>query len=876
MNTLLTLWRRLTAPHPSIQAPAPHENARLTIATLLFLAPLSTVAVLILAVLDYRLGIFDAVFVLAEFATVLSLWLLYGLSRSQYGNFAAPLMVIFVLGAALVLTVMKPEFEVTMAFLPFALLLAGLLLDVRATFVILLVTLASTLGLALLGSVWTVDDLVGIITVEFFFGLVVLLSTVLKERAARKIEQQTRELERRSDSAEIRVAYAEERGHALSETLFALAALELKERAPVTSNGDVFDALAVSMNMVAEELDARVGELERHSTLIAGIAQIGTRLSLETNPQDIFARLAEELEAIEIRLALATWNADRETLDFIYYSNPAPAIADSILKGFGLDRHRVPPTIFPPFAECAQERKIVFVPDILGLVTTHFKNFPTWLLERSLKFTRSERGVAAFVLPLLAEERLIGILELWSGNLREDDAATLQLMASQLSAALYRAEQHARLQEHADALAAANERLAHLLQTLPIIIYTSKAEGDYEVTYISETLRQIAGYTPEHFLSSGTFWRDHLYPNDAARVLGELARLPESKFLQIDYRWQVADGSYRWFSDSMRLVADKDGKSNHIVGVWQDISERKDAERQLQASEERFRDLFESAPDGIILSDTEGRIRLVNRAMASMLGYTPEELSNLDLAMTYPEVDRPELKERLRALAQHGSLRFERAMLRKDGTIFPVDATVNRTSNGMYQGILRDITARRQADQQLRRALDEAESASRAKSQFLSVLSHELFTPLNVILGFAQLLELDADKLGARGQRGIEQINLAGRRMQAMISDLLDYARLDMGRLDLAVQAVQTSSLLDVACAKFGPLATEKQIRRACENFAPANIVRADPRRLGKALDISPGQCHQVHAERRSRTSDVSSAAGAAPAKWQPANAQRG
>lgn len=670
----------------------------------------------------------------------------------------------------------------------------------------------------------------GIITVEFFFGIVVLLSTVLKERAARKIEQQTRELERRSDSAEIRVAYAEERGHALSETLFALAALELKERAPVTSNGDVFDALAVSMNMVAAELDARVGELERHSTLIAGIAQIGTRLSLETNPQDNFARLAEELERIDIRLALATWNADSETLDFIYYSNPVPAIADSILKGFGLDRHRVPPTIFPPFAECAQERKIVFVPDILGLVTTHFKNFPTWLLERSLKFTRSERGVAAFVLPLLAEERLIGILELWSGNLREDDAATLQLMASQLSAALYRAEQHARLQEHADALAAANERLAHLLQTLPIIIYTSKAEGDYEVTYISETLRQIAGYTPEHFLSSGTFWRDHLYPNDAARVLGELARLPESKFLQIDYRWQVADGSYRWFSDSMRLVADKDGKSNHIVGVWQDISERKDAERQLQASEERFRDLFESAPDGIILSDTEGRIRLVNRAMASMLGYTPEELSNLDLAMTYPEVDRPELKERLRALAQHGSLRFERAMLRKDGTIFPVDATVNRTSNGMYQGILRDITARRQADQQLRRALDEAESASRAKSQFLSVLSHELFTPLNVILGFAQLLELDADKLGARGQRGIEQINLAGRRMQAMISDLLDYARLDMGAWTLRCKRCR---------------------HRHCWTSRARNSVRLPPKnRFGGRVKILPPRtlCAQTRA----------------------------
>jgi two-component system, cell cycle sensor histidine kinase and response regulator CckA len=127
-------------------------------------------------------------------------------------------------------------------------------------------------------------------------------------------------------------------------------------------------------------------------------------------------------------------------------------------------------------------------------------------------------------------------------------------------------------------------------------------------------------------------------------------------------------------------------------------------EGDLRKSEQRYRELMEQAADGIHLLDREGRFLLVNTAMASMLGYTPEELLKMNIVDTYPTELRPQGKKRLSEATSGKVMRFERFALRKNGTSFPVESNVMALADGTYQGITRDMTARKQEEEALVRS----------------------------------------------------------------------------------------------------------------------------------------------------------------------------
>jgi PAS domain S-box-containing protein len=135
-----------------------------------------------------------------------------------------------------------------------------------------------------------------------------------------------------------------------------------------------------------------------------------------------------------------------------------------------------------------------------------------------------------------------------------------------------------------------------------------------------------------------------------------------------------------------------------------EIAERKQAEDALRESEQRYRQLTEQAADGICLLDPGGNFILVNSRMCEMLGYTESELYQLNIVDSYPPELRGEARNRL-ALIQGGQrLRFERSMLRKDGKVFLVEGSAVRLADGRMQGILHDITERKQAEEALRAA----------------------------------------------------------------------------------------------------------------------------------------------------------------------------
>ncbi|MCK5322660.1 MAG: PAS domain S-box protein [Desulfobulbaceae bacterium] len=141
------------------------------------------------------------------------------------------------------------------------------------------------------------------------------------------------------------------------------------------------------------------------------------------------------------------------------------------------------------------------------------------------------------------------------------------------------------------ALKHTTEQLSVLLKSLPIIPYTCKAEDNFGITYISTTIEEITGYTPSQFTEDPTFWADRIHMADRSNVLEALSALLRHGKYNQEYRFRIADGSYKWFADTRRLVKLPDGTISHIVGTWQDITE---AKKLRQESEYRLQQIIQA------------------------------------------------------------------------------------------------------------------------------------------------------------------------------------------------------------------------------------------------------------------------------------------
>jgi len=282
----------------------------------------------------------------------------------------------------------------------------------------------------------------------------------------------------------------------------------------------------------------------------------------------------------------------------------------------------------------------------------------------------------------------------------------------------------------------------------------------------------------------------------------------------------------------------------------------------LLRSEERYRSLFENATEGIFQADAQGRLLSLNRALAQMLGYArPEQaLAGGRRLRKLAQVEGPEFKRIARALARHRLLQqvpmliatLEGRQLWIELSAHVVPATDGRGLR--IEGMVSDISQRRLAEQELTRHRDHleelvaertlelseakrrAEAANQSKSRFLATMSHEFRTPLNAILGFAQLLQMDAS-LGPAQQSKINLIRDSGDHLLSLISDLLDMASIEAGKVRLQPAALDLRALLEVACDAVRMRAEQKQLRFEVrfDPELPSRVV-ADGQRLRQVL----------------------------------------
>lgn len=223
-----------------------------------------------------------------------------------------------------------------------------------------------------------------------------------------------------------------------------------------------------------------------------------------------------------------------------------------------------------------------------------------------------------------------------------------------------------------------------------------------------------------------------------------------------------------------------------------EISRNKKAKEDLKASEERFRNLFEFAPDPYYLCDPKGRFIDGNYAAEKIIGYHKEELigkSFLKLKL----LNRRQIPKAAKLLVKnalgHPTGPDEFILNRKDRTQVILEiSTVPIQFGGktLVLGIAHDITAHKKLEDELRIAKIEAEAASHAKSEFLASMSHELRTPLNAIMGFSQVLEEQYfGRINKKQREYIKDILDSGKHLLHMINDILDLSKIEISNVEI-------------------------------------------------------------------------------------------
>ena len=292
---------------------------------------------------------------------------------------------------------------------------------------------------------------------------------------------------------------------------------------------------------------------------------------------------------------------------------------------------------------------------------------------------------------------------------------------------------------------------------------------------------------------------------------------------------------------------------NAIIGyllIGTDNTARKQIEAEQKQLAQRLRDqqfytrsLFESNIDAIMTTDPSGIITDVNKQMEVLTGCTRDELIGAPFKNYFTDPDRAETSIKL-VLSEKKVTNYELTVRARDGkeTVVSYNATTFYDRDRRLQGVFaaaRDVTERKRFEQalqesnvELESAKSAAEKANLAKSDFLSSMSHELRSPLNAILGFAQLMESASPSPTASQAASIAQILQAGWHLLKLINEILDLAVIESGKVSLSLEPVSLAEVMSECQAMMEPEAQQRGIRMTFPRFDDSVFVWADRTRL--------------------------------------------
>jgi two-component system sensor histidine kinase/response regulator len=312
------------------------------------------------------------------------------------------------------------------------------------------------------------------------------------------------------------------------------------------------------------------------------------------------------------------------------------------------------------------------------------------------------------------------------------------------------------------------------------------------------------------------------------------------------------DGRVVWIHALGHVVKDLDGQPVDMYGVAQDITDFKLAELAIKEREQRireteqfYRSVLELAPDGLMVVDAKGIIKIANLQCEKYFGYSREELIGQCVEMLVPvdvRAGHVALREAFHETSTARAMGTDRELRgqRKDGSLFPIEVGLSplpaRDSQDRQVAVsIRDVTDHKRQEREIIAARQKAEEATQMKSLFLANMSHEIRTPMNAIIGLSHLAL--KTPMNAKQRDYVSKIHNAGTSLLGIINDILDVSKIEAGKLDIEITDFKLDDVIGSVTTLTGHKANEKGIEFLA-HISPGipQFLRGDPLRLAQIL----------------------------------------
>jgi PAS domain S-box-containing protein len=377
-------------------------------------------------------------------------------------------------------------------------------------------------------------------------------------------------------------------------------------------------------------------------------------------------------------------------------------------------------------------------------------------------------------------------------------------------------------------------KLFRAVEQSPVSVMITDANGTIE--YVNPSFAGLTGYDRDEVIGgSPRMFKSTLMPAQAyADLWATVSTGQEWRGEMLNRR---KDGTLYWESMTVAPVRGANGQLLNYVAFKEDVSELKTLRRDLEREHETLRGVLTAIHDAIALVDHTGEFVYVNRALEAEFGPVGDRKCQDYFAPHSAEC--PICGSRDHCL--HGDMATSREWLSAStGKVYELTESQVTGPDGKFSvlQVFHDITLRKQAEAALDSARQAAEVANRAKTEFLAVMSHELRTPLNAIIGFAEILE--SELLGPLGvPQYVEfahDIHISGRNLLQLINDILDVARIEVGRVELNHAPLDMAEVVRVVITLVRERAEHGQVEVSDDLPDVIPVIMADGRRVKQAL----------------------------------------
>ena len=382
-------------------------------------------------------------------------------------------------------------------------------------------------------------------------------------------------------------------------------------------------------------------------------------------------------------------------------------------------------------------------------------------------------------------------------------------------------------------------QFARLLEMVSDLVCSFSIDGQ-RLLYLNPAAIRIYGRPIDELIEQPDLWIQSVHESDIAILQGNLSRIHETSSFNQRFRVVQPSGKQILLDGHFQLVLDAAGNPDFIGATANDVSGRVRAERKLDESRAIYHSLVESLPINVFRKDREGRIVFANQAFCDGLGKKLEELiGKTDADLFGPELAAKYSKDDAWVLQTGLPFHDIESHPHGDDNIYvevlkaPVTSGVDRRIG--IQGMFWDVTDRKKAEQALRDAKEIAESASRAKSEFLANVSHEIRTPMNGIIGMTELLLGSVSK--RENRESLELIQSSAESLLSLINDILDFSKIEAGKVELETQRFDLRNDLGDTLRSLAFRAHEKDLELVAR-FAPnvPNEIVGDLMRLRQVI----------------------------------------